>query len=178
MRTEAPAKPTPNSYWVMPGRFLAGGYPGSGNNVETRSALRSLVLAGLTFFLDLTEEGEYGLEPYAPVLREEARLLERQIEYRRMPVPDGEVPSIDEMVRILDALDDALAAGRMAYLHCFAGVGRTATAVGCYLVRHGLGGQAALQEVYRLRYGRRVWWKRPGPNLPQQTMVRNWSAGM
>jgi len=136
------------------------------------------LLAGLTSFLDLTEEGEYGLEPYAPVLDEEAGLLERSVAYRRIPVPDGDVPSIEGMVRILDTVDAALAEGRMVYLHCFAGVGRTATAVGCYLVRHGLEGQAALREVYRLRYGRRVLWKRPGPNLPQQAMVRNWLAGM
>jgi len=178
MPTEEPARPLPNTYWVSPGRFLAGGYPGVGSNVETRLALRSLLLTGLTFFLDLTEEGEYGVEPYARVLSEEAGLLGRSIQYCRVAIPDGDVPSIEDMVRILDTVDGALAAGGVVYLHCFAGVGRTATAVGCYLVRHGLEGQAALREVYRLRYGRRVWWKGPGPNMPQQAMVRNWRAGM
>jgi Polymorphic toxin system, DSP-PTPase phosphatase len=178
MRTEGPSRPLPNAYWVSPGRFLAGGYPGPGSKVETRLALRSLLLAGLTFFLDLTEEGEYGVEPYAAVLDEEARSLGRSVEYRRIPIPDADVPTIEDMVRILDMIDAALAEGRAVYVHCFAGVGRTATAVGCYLVRHGLEGQAALREVHRLRYGRRVLWKRPGPNLPQQAMVRNWPAGM
>jgi hypothetical protein len=176
MRSEEPTRPLPNTYWVSRRRFLAGGYPGGGG-VETRLALRNLLFAGATSFLDLTEEGEYDLEPYAPVLYAEAGSLGRSVEYRRIPISDGDVPSIDDMVRILDAVDAALAAGRTVYLHCYAGVGRTGTVVGCYLARHGLDGQAALREVHRLRYGRRTWWKRPGPNMPQQAMVRNWPAG-
>ena len=178
MKTEQPAGPLPNSYWVRRGRLLAGGYPGAGSSAETRLALRSLLLAGVTLFLDLTEENEYDLEPYAPVLHEEAGLLGRLVEYRRIPVPDGDAPMIEDMVLILDAVDAALAAGHTVYLHCFAGVGRTGMVVGCYLVRHGLEGQAALQEVHRLRYGRHAWWKRLGPSMSQQAMVRNWARDM
>ncbi len=178
MKTEQSAGPLPNSYWVRFGYFLAGAYPGAGSSAETRLALRGLLLAGVTLFLDLTERGEYGLEPYAPILQEESGLLGRLVEYRRIPIPDGEAPTIGDMVLILDAVDAAMAAGRTVYLHCFAGVGRTGMAVGCYLVRHGLKGQAALQEVHRLRYGRRAWWKQPGLSMSQQAMVRNWAADM
>ena len=37
------------------------------------------------------------------------------------------------------------------YLHCQAGIGRTGTVVGCYLVRHGLSGRAALSHLNELR---------------------------
>lgn len=34
----------------------------------------------------------------------------------------------------------ALAAGQTVYVHCYGGIGRTGTVVGCWLVRHGLSG--------------------------------------
>jgi len=34
-----------------------------------------LLRAGVSFFLDLTEEGEYALKPYAPLLHKEAVAL-------------------------------------------------------------------------------------------------------
>ena len=51
---------------------------------------------------------------------------------------------------ILDAIDNALGAGRKIYLHCWGGIGRTGTAVGCWLVRHGLTGEAALARLNAL----------------------------
>ena len=42
------------------------------------------------------------------------------------------------MTRILDDVDAALADGGAVYVHCWGGIGRTGTVVGCWLVRHGL----------------------------------------
>ena len=55
------------------------------------------------------------------------------------------------MTTILDALDSALAAGHTVYLHCHGGRGRTGTVVGCWLVRHGLTGEQALDRIADLR---------------------------
>jgi len=55
-------------------------------------------------------------------------------------------------MNILDTLDASLAAGRKVYLHCFGGIGRTGTAVGCYLVRHGKTGEQALSQLAE-------WWQ-------------------
>ena len=51
------------------------------------------------------------------------------------------------MREILDAIDGALDAGRGVYVHCYAGIGRTGTVVGCYLVRHGMEPAEALRTV-------------------------------
>lgn len=106
---------------------------------------------GITFYLDLTEEGE--LAPYAHGLPSDARHV-------RMPIHDFGVPSEEQMIRTLDLLDDALAAGEVVYVHCRAGVGRTRTVVGCHRMRHGLD---------------------PGPQPEtdeQRALVRAWPAGL
>jgi protein-tyrosine phosphatase len=103
----------------------------------------------VTFFLDLTEAHE--LDPYAVLLHEEAAAAGKTVEYRRMPIRDVSVPKTrQEMVDILDAIDTAMASGQLVYVHCWGGVGRTGTVVGCYLVRHGSSGPQALRELARL----------------------------
>jgi protein-tyrosine phosphatase len=71
-------------------------------------------------------------------------------------------------------IDQSLAAGEKIYLHCQAGIGRTGTVVGCYLVRHGLTGRAALQRLNDLRH------RLPFPFLSPETedqrqFVLHWS---
>src|SRR4029453_3639787 len=54
--------PIPNSYWVQPGRLLAGEYPGSMSRADAMERVQRLLAAGVTSFIDLTEEG--GLPDY------------------------------------------------------------------------------------------------------------------
>ena len=51
------------------------------------------------------------------------------------------------MSDILDAIDEALARGRVVYVHCWGGIGRTGTVVACWLRRHGRTGEQALAEL-------------------------------
>src|ERR1043165_5743119 len=73
--------PLPNSYWVQPGRLLAGEYPGSMARADAMERMRKLLAAGITSFIDLTEEGE--MPEYGNLLPE---LTERRVRYRRLPV--------------------------------------------------------------------------------------------
>ncbi len=57
-------RPLPDSYWVIPGKLLAGEYPGSRFDGLTRQIIRVLLECGIDYFLDLTEEGEGGLKSY------------------------------------------------------------------------------------------------------------------
>lgn len=168
------SSPIPDAYWVLPGRFLAGEYPGAPTAESARHKLRRLLGAGITSFLDLTEAGEHGLYPYEALPAEEARALERAVEHHRMPIPDVSTPTREQMTRTLDAIDAALAAGHVIYLHCYGGIGRTGTVVGCYLVRHGMAGEEALAEIARLRQGTPDGWKRSPETPAQCQMVRAW----
>ena len=58
----------PNTYWVVPGKFLAGEYPGHKTDpTKAAGKISALLAAGVTTFIDLTEEDE-GLAHYAPML--------------------------------------------------------------------------------------------------------------
>jgi len=143
-------KPIPESYWVTPGSFLAGGYPASteGDEAFTRWCLTAFLNAGFSVFFDLTRPGE--LPPYAATLREQAAHYGISTEYHHVSIQDRGLPSHDQMKALLDSLDEALSAGRKVYLHCWGGIGRTGMTVGCWLVRHGLDGAAALARLGEL----------------------------
>lgn len=139
------APPIPDSYWVKPGRFLAGEYPGRSDQDLTRRRMLGFLRSGINTFVDLTHPGE--LAPYESILTETAAALGIETVYMRMPIQDHAVPSQAGMRAILDGIDAALAAGRRVYVHCWGGVGRTGTTVGCYLVRHGLSAPQALSQL-------------------------------
>ncbi len=141
----APKRPIANSYWVVPRRFLAGEYPGHFDEEETRRRIDAFLEAGINTFIDLTTSGER--VPYLPILKEEAGYYEIEVRYRRFPIGDFGLPTREQMVATLDAIDEALAEGRNVYLHCWGGIGRTGTTVGCYLVRHGMNGEEALRQL-------------------------------
>jgi hypothetical protein len=50
--------PFPDSYWILPGKLLAGEYPGARKPEEAVRELERLRRAGVSFVVDLTEEGE------------------------------------------------------------------------------------------------------------------------
>jgi hypothetical protein len=169
-------KPIPESYWVVPGSFLAGGYPIS-STVETIACkcLAAFLEAGFNTFFDLTRAGE--LPEYLPGLQEEAARYGISIHYQRANMQDRGLPTHDRMVELLDAIDTALAAGEKIYLHCWGGIGRTGTTVGCWLVRHGLtGGQALirLNEFYRTSEQSHVFPRSPETDA-QVKFILNWT---
>lgn len=169
--------PIPDSYWVRPGQLLAGEYPRTPDEAGSRLKLRHFLAVGVNFFLNLTEADEYGLKSYHELLQSEAASEGYAVEHHRMTIPDFNTPSPAQMVQILDTIDTALAGGRVVYVHCFGGIGRTGTVIGCYLVRHGLSGEAALAEIARLRQHTPDG-GRPSPETEaQRSMVRGWEIG-
>jgi protein-tyrosine phosphatase len=81
------------------------------------------------------------------------------------------------MGEILDVIDSALDQGGVVYVHCWGGVGRTGTVVGCHLVRRGMTGDEALARVAELfknmqKYPRR---RRSPETDEQEAYVRSWT---
>ena len=172
--TDQENRPIPESYWVEPGRFLAGEYPGHFDGEGTRKRIDALIEAGFDMFMDLTRPEE--IPPYTGTLFDEAKVYEVEITYHRFPIGDFGLPTPGQMKSILDTLDESLQAGHKIYLHCWGGIGRTGTTVGCYLVRRGRTGEEALNQLAE-------WWKKVPkshhhPRSPetqgQVEFIRNW----
>ena len=81
-----------------------------------------------------------------------------------------------DMTAILDAIDAALDGGKAVYVHCWGGVGRTGTVVGCWLVRHGSTASDALVQVAEGWQGMEKFTpERESPETSgQREYVRNW----
>jgi ADP-ribosylglycohydrolase len=143
----APPRPVDDAYWVEPGRLLVGAHPGSRSRAQAMDRLRRFLEAGVTCFVDLTEPDES--PAYEQLLPFETP-TGRRVEYLREPIVDHGVPSSREtMVRILDMVDGALASGHVVYLHCRAGIGRSAMAAGCWLAERTGSGEQGLAALTR-----------------------------
>ena len=133
------APPATSSYWVWPGFLLAGAYPGDADPAKHAQKVEALVNAGIRIFVNLMEEHEtnYSGEPFAPY-QGLAGQFWPEVVCVRHPIRDLAVPTVPQMADILDAIDDAVEVGKPVYVHCWGGVGRTGTVVGCWLLRHHL----------------------------------------
>ena len=171
-------RPLPNSYWVIPGRFAAGEYPGAKDPREAATRLRALLRSGIDHFIDLTTPQD-GLEPYIETAKREARGLGLSPGWERHAIADVSVPSSPEqMSSILNAIDAAMDDGRTVYLHCWGGVGRTGTVVGCWLVRRGHTGDEALEQIAEWWQGVEKVWRLPSsPETDaQRDYIRYWPS--
>ena len=56
------SRPIENCYWVVPGKLLAGEYPRNQDDASSPEKIARLTDAGVSVFIDLTEQGE--LSPY------------------------------------------------------------------------------------------------------------------
>jgi hypothetical protein len=173
-----PNRPIPESYWILPGKFLAGEHPARLDEAHARQRLTAFLLAGFDTFIDLTRTGERF--SYAPLLKGEATHRPGGIRYQRFPVHDSGVPSRESMTAILDALDAAIDQDRRVYLHCVGGIGRTGTVVGCYLVRHGMSGKQAMRRLnvlYRTAAQCRFYPHSP-ETVEQVEFIRDWNEDL
>jgi len=154
--------PHPDCYWVWPGRLLAGAHPAT--------ALDTLLDAGVDSFVDLTCD--------QPALARYATTLPAHVSWHGFAIVDYSVPGVQLMRRIVGTIDSELRRGACVYLHCHAGVGRTGTALGCWLVGQGLAGPDALALIARKRcaLARLAMFPQSPETQAQRAFVLRWST--
>lgn len=121
-----PTKPIQNSYKVRD-RVYAGEYPREYDDKKSVDKIEQFKRFRITHFIDLTEEGE--LRPYD-------QMLASPMQHIRFPIQDVSVPaSIESVKDLIGQIQGILNESdrNKVYIHCWGGVGRTGTIVGCLL---------------------------------------------
>ena len=163
-------RPHPHSYWVEPGRLLAGEHPAAEGGAALPKRLRRLLDAGIDCFIDLTQPGECA---------EYQSLLPASVICARLPLIDHAVPSDPVALRqVLAALDEALGQGRRVHVHCRAGIGRTGLVIGCHLIESGERPESALETLNTLwqQDARAPRWPRVPETAEQERYLLHWRA--
>jgi ADP-ribosylglycohydrolase len=182
LATEGVKPPATRCYWVVPGQLLAGAYAGHVEAPAHEARVKSLWDAGIRTFVSLMEQEErdsagQAFRVYADAVAELSARDGEPASLLRFAIRDVSIPTRDTMTRALDAIDASLAAGRPVYVHCFGGVGRTGTVVGCWLLRHGLATREDfLRVIAELRRADVERKDRASPQTSEQVgFVASWS---
>jgi len=83
------------------------------------------------------------------------------------PIPDVSVTTPEHDEQIVADIEQDVAAGGKVFVHCWGGMGRTGTVVGCWHVSHGAKPADALARIAAAREGTRKA-GRPAPETPEQ----------
>ncbi|KAL1524949.1 hypothetical protein AB1Y20_019825 [Prymnesium parvum] len=141
--------PTKRSNWVIPGLVLAG----DRSAVDGYASLEGIVRAGVDTFVCLQTKGEL---VNLPSYEERAREIRRKhlgvgeqadevVYFRNQPIPDQMVTADELASELVDNLLERLSAGRVLYIHCRGGHGRTGTICSLLLARaYGLSAAEAM----------------------------------
>ena len=105
--------PFPRSYWVVPGKLLAGYYPGDLDPSKLEKKLKGLLQADIRYLINLMEEDEHNWDgkrfrSYEDDFKRYAGQVGVEITLVRRPIKDLSAPTYGHMRNILDEIDHAV----------------------------------------------------------------------
>lgn len=153
-----------DSFWVIPGRLLSGDYLGWEQPESLEKLFAPLRSGNPPVVIELNPD-----EEELP-----GKIQALGIEY--LPVPaDGNFLDRAWMQQTLDILDEALRQQKTIYLTASSD-SELGLVLGCFLVRQGMSGPAALRRLKSLhQHSRRPWQPFP-PGARARKMIRHWGT--
>lgn len=160
-----PPEPPLNTFWVTPGRLLAGSVF-SDRQDPLNEQVRYLTGKGITRILYLLiHDFEDGTKCAGAV-----QITGTSMRFHTVRLPARR--RIQGMGEVLSAIDQALKQGEVVYL-CAPGIEQAAAVAACYLVQQGATGPQALAQVTELRQsGFEPWHTYPRTCLWRQLALR------
>ena len=146
--------------------------------------LKALIQSGIRHVLSLLEPENYDLpdDPFAPYVDHMETIAENMkisVTFDQISIKDFSVPTERQMVRILNQIDWCIKYNKPVYVHCWGGIGRTGTVVGCYLARHEFAaGNDVIEKIKELRKDTEDCSDRSPETRNQINMVINWGKGL
>ncbi len=132
----------PNFSWVEEGVLAGSAMPGYFGLATLEDDLRDAHEEGIRTIVSLTEDGF------------DSSIVEGEgFRYFHIPIIDHTAPSLEQMRRFVEIVADERDSGSPVLAHCFAGIGRTGTMLGAWLVARGLPPAEAIRQVRFLRPG-------------------------
>lgn len=167
--------PFEKSYWVQPNKLIVGQIPASSQLKDTELKLHKLIQFNVKAVINLMESNERNRNgelffDYADYLSKNGVLT------HSYPIKDLSIPSVKTMESILNCIDEYLLNDKIIYLHCWGGVGRTGTAVGCYLKQQGLADNASIfKQIETLKVNSALSHRNSPETNEQRNFVINWN---
>ncbi|MFM7180509.1 MAG: fused DSP-PTPase phosphatase/NAD kinase-like protein [Verrucomicrobiales bacterium] len=168
----------PQHYPIEDGKLYGGEYPADRDPKVARERLWPLVTLGIRTFIDLTSPADR-MAPYEAILGELEKEAGCHLRRISVPIVDMGIPENSTTTKtILQHVNDCKIHAPAVYVHCWGGIGRTGTVVGCWLRECGYDPEAALARVQHL-YATNMPKVRFHPESPQtpaqKDYIRKWS---
>lgn len=141
--------PTILHTWLGTESVLCGEYPSDAFGTDTK--IKELYKADFNVFIDLTHPTD-GLTSYTQHIY---RRLDRPVSYHSFPIVDGDIITNEAYAGIVYLMRIHALSNSKIYLHCWGGMGRTATVLACYfkVVEHSMKPEEALRLIDEAREG-------------------------
>ena len=132
-------RPPPNFSWVIPDRLAGSGRPYS-------HALDAPKQFGIHALVTLTES--------LPGSPDDLTRIYGETNWIHIPIQDYTAPSPSDFEKLFGFIDRQFAIGHAVNIHCFAGIGRTGTALAAICIREkGMTAKEAIEHIRRIRPG-------------------------